>query len=70
MVTFSVHIIQFVLERSFYPHMHTIYTTNSTGEASDFEQAFLVEGNLMKLSTLLERACVTRRTTRLTVDLS
>lgn len=24
----------------------------------------------MKLSTLLERACVTRRTTRLTVDLS
>ena len=50
--------------------MHTIYTTNSTGEASDFEQAFLVEGNLMKLSTLLERACVTRRTTRLTVDLS
>ena len=38
MVAFSVHIIRFVLPRSFYPR---IYTTNCTGEASDFEQASL-----------------------------
>ena len=41
MVAFSVHIIRFVLRRSFYPHMRTSYTTNCTGEASDFEQASL-----------------------------